>query len=249
MGTFLDISGKTFSNLTALYRDESVSKKTYWKCECVCGNIVSVWQSNLMSGQVKSCGCLTKPENLIGKSFGRWLVVDSAPNRGNVVYWKCICSCGVAREVSGASLRNERSLSCGCLSAESTKQRFTTHGLWGTSAGYHAQYERRRSRKAGVTNNWTAEMSKLIRRIFPACVLCGLSNEDHLQIYGVSLHIDHLQPLYSGNGLYPGNAVILCKPCNSRKGYQPLDHLCEEEVELLLVAASRFKEEWTKHVE
>lgn len=30
------------------------------ECECVCGNIVHVWGTNLVSGNTQSCGCLKK---------------------------------------------------------------------------------------------------------------------------------------------------------------------------------------------
>ena len=46
--------------------------------------------------------------------------------------WMCRCKCGTERAVRGYNLRNGTSKSCGCLSAEMTKERSTTHGMTGT---------------------------------------------------------------------------------------------------------------------
>lgn len=63
-----NLIGKTFGRLTV---KECVGRErktltnskitvTYWKCKCVCGNTVIVKQSELQSGDTKSCGCLQK---------------------------------------------------------------------------------------------------------------------------------------------------------------------------------------------
>lgn len=51
--------GKKFGRLTVIKTVRG--KKGYWcECQCDCGNIVMVNQSNLGSGNTKSCGCLKK---------------------------------------------------------------------------------------------------------------------------------------------------------------------------------------------
>lgn len=57
-----DLTGKKFSYLTVIKRDEdhiskSGKKNAKWICRCECGKIVSVFQTSLKSGQQKSCGC------------------------------------------------------------------------------------------------------------------------------------------------------------------------------------------------
>lgn len=56
---FIDITGQTFNNLTAI---EPIGSSSYggvlWKCQCRCGNYHTVEYSNLKNGHVKSCGCL-----------------------------------------------------------------------------------------------------------------------------------------------------------------------------------------------
>lgn len=56
----VDLSGKRFGKLVALY---SLNKTTsnghiYWHCKCDCGNEVDVPSSYLTYGNTKSCGCL-----------------------------------------------------------------------------------------------------------------------------------------------------------------------------------------------
>lgn len=78
--------------------------------------------------------------DLSGRRFGRWTVVrvsqESPPRR---IKWDCRCDCGGERSVFGASLRDGRSKSCGCLQREVARaagDRTRTHGMTNTST-YH----------------------------------------------------------------------------------------------------------------
>ena len=51
-----DLTGQKFNHLTAL-RIAS-RNPLYWECRCDCGNAKNVRPSNLVRGQVKSCGCI-----------------------------------------------------------------------------------------------------------------------------------------------------------------------------------------------
>lgn len=58
----LDITGKKFGKLTALYRDNEFSKRhrykhSFWKCKCECGNEILVYLGHLQTGHTTSCGC------------------------------------------------------------------------------------------------------------------------------------------------------------------------------------------------
>ncbi len=59
----LDITDQIFHRLQAIVIDWYKTKetgKTYWFCQCECGEIVSVFIGNLRSGNTKSCGCLNR---------------------------------------------------------------------------------------------------------------------------------------------------------------------------------------------
>lgn len=71
--------------------------------------------------------------DLTGKTFGYWTVISRTVNsKEGRSMWMCRCKCGTERAVRGYNLRNGTSKSCGCLSAEMTKERSTTHGMTGT---------------------------------------------------------------------------------------------------------------------
>jgi len=57
---FLDLTGIKFGRLEALSIDYSKNTKyIYWLCKCDCGKKVSVKNYNLLSGNTKSCRCLS----------------------------------------------------------------------------------------------------------------------------------------------------------------------------------------------
>lgn len=53
-----DLTGQTFERLTVLQRMERRAKQARWLCRCECGAEKVVWQSSLVRGEAKSCGCL-----------------------------------------------------------------------------------------------------------------------------------------------------------------------------------------------
>jgi hypothetical protein len=57
--------------------------------------------------------------DLTGRQFGRLTVL----HRAGTSHWKCQCSCGNRRDVSGDSLRHGETRPCGCLRRELTAER------------------------------------------------------------------------------------------------------------------------------
>lgn len=57
--------------------------------------------------------------SLVGKTFGRLTVLSRGGyGKGKDIRWVCSCTCGKTKEISGISLREGRSKSCGCLRIE-----------------------------------------------------------------------------------------------------------------------------------
>lgn len=57
----VDIVGNRYGKLVVISQDctrRQEGNGTYWMCQCECGKIVSVQKSNLLGGNVQSCGCL-----------------------------------------------------------------------------------------------------------------------------------------------------------------------------------------------
>lgn len=67
---FKDISGEKFNMLTVINRSNVKSTRgVVWDCRCDCGGFKQVVSSNLRSGNVKSCGCISDVGLKIGQSL------------------------------------------------------------------------------------------------------------------------------------------------------------------------------------
>lgn len=121
MSKVIDLTGQQFGKLLVIERDFSKPKGVaYWKCQCECGNIISVSGSHLRTGHTKSCGCLVS-KNLTGKIFGRLKVIakdNNNSNKNNGTYWICECECGNTCSIQGRRLLSGQTKSCGCLRKE-----------------------------------------------------------------------------------------------------------------------------------
>ena len=95
---FKDISGQRFGRLVALERGEDyISPKNehlvQWICKCDCGNITTVVRGSLTSGSTTSCGCYNNEKdvpNLVGKRFGKLLVLSLEKTVGKKVLIGCV---------------------------------------------------------------------------------------------------------------------------------------------------------------
>lgn len=76
----IDLTGKRFGKLTALYPTDKRDRKlsVYWHCRCDCGNETDVTEDGLVHGNYKSCGCLRRE------------VWDSIPDRLHRVDGTCV---------------------------------------------------------------------------------------------------------------------------------------------------------------
>ena len=63
----LDLTGKRFGKLVAISKAPSRNGKTFWLCQCDCGNQKEIQTNNLTSGATQSCGCLSAAANHRGQ--------------------------------------------------------------------------------------------------------------------------------------------------------------------------------------
>ena len=71
-----------------------------------------------------------KKDNLLGKKFGLWTVIDKAETRhykngGSATCWLCKCECGNVKSVPSRDLKSGASQSCGCASSTSWLEYYT----------------------------------------------------------------------------------------------------------------------------
>lgn len=60
---FQDLTGQRFGRLVVIGRDDRNSRKTYFNCQCDCGNVKSVRADSLKAGLIRSCGCMKKEQD------------------------------------------------------------------------------------------------------------------------------------------------------------------------------------------
>lgn len=135
-----------------------------WHCKCECGTEKEVLQNVLRSGGSRSCGCIQAkvlPEFKKGQLIGRWTILG---RDGKTKAWKCKCACGTIRVVGWGSLAEGTSKSCGCLSAELSRARFTKHGV--SQHDYYPFYQKIMEHYAqgrAVYPKWIGRPEKFIR--------------------------------------------------------------------------------------
>ena len=132
-----DLTGRTFSRLTALKCVEGSRSKAIWECRCECGNTKRVSYHDLVCGCTKSCGCsrgLANAKDLAGRKFGRLTAIErTGEKKGTHFVWRCMCECGKDAMVSSNSLLSGNTRSCGCLLDETKRNAY--HDISGQRFG------------------------------------------------------------------------------------------------------------------
>lgn len=114
-------AGYKFNKLTVLEDYDHKNGRIYWHCLCDCGNDTWVSTGNLVSGEVKSCGCLSGTcnrhlEDLTNQTFFDLTVIKESEislKQGRR-YWDCQCVCGNKTIVKTSDLTTGKVKSCGC---------------------------------------------------------------------------------------------------------------------------------------
>lgn len=141
-------------------------------------------------------------KDITGEVFGRWVVIKrcGSDQRGEAT-WLCQCACGTTSTVTGSSLRNGHSKSCGCLSRAVAAERERTHGYTGTR-----EYRAWVSIKGRVCNPRNKN--------YPTYSLLGMDEDWKLSFQSFIEHIGSIpddRPRWSVNridndkGYFPGN--------------------------------------------
>ena len=118
----LNLIGQKYGKLKVLERATNNKKRSYWLCQCECGNTKVISGSHLRRKKepTRSCGCLLIKHDLVGKIFNFLKVVKRVknPKRPTIVCWLCVCECGEERIVDSYSLISGQRKSCGCKTKE-----------------------------------------------------------------------------------------------------------------------------------
>ena len=123
----VNVIGKKFGKLIVLQELEphinsDGSKTRIVKVKCKCGNTFSITLKNAKKAyKCAKCKNQERRINLIGKRFGKLIVIDNAedyitPKGVHIRRLKCKCDCGNIKITSYNSLHGGYTKSCGCLS-------------------------------------------------------------------------------------------------------------------------------------
>lgn len=232
---FHDLTDKIFGRLRVLqYAGKHANNKdSMWLCQCECFNQKVISANSLISGATQSCGCYHREKvgkDITGQEFGKLTALTRLEKKASngSYYWQCICSCGTFKIVASKHLLSNSVTSCGCNLR-------TRDGLSQTKEMRSFYSKVRRDRKYIYDTVWTLEMEKSLIEFQDSCVLCNTTDD---------LTIDHVKPLSRGYGLEPGNAVILCGNCNSKKIDKQLDDLPIRIRQVLFQSAKEFLYHW-----
>lgn len=138
---FIDMAGETYGKLTVIRKSGIIAKSAYWICSCECGKETVARRGHLLSGNIKSCGCIPsgrKSLELANQRFGKLVVLEKYKNKpSGDVTWLCLCDCGNRHIVTGSHLVKGGCLSCGCLNpqtkhgyAKRAKKRHPLYSTW-----------------------------------------------------------------------------------------------------------------------
>lgn len=134
-----NVTGERFGHLVGIRKVESKNGLTRWLFKCDCGNEVECYLPNVTSGKTKSCGksCGLKShsydnvkkkgirKNLVGKRFGRLIVLEQLEDKNGWTQFRCKCDCGNEKITSGNNLIYGSTQSCGCLHKEVVSTKLT----------------------------------------------------------------------------------------------------------------------------
>lgn len=77
-----NLTGEKFGRLTVIGLHPTETRKTYWACQCECGNVKVVRSDSLQSGAIRSCGCLKKQQDRANLTANH-----SHKMSGTRIYW------------------------------------------------------------------------------------------------------------------------------------------------------------------
>jgi hypothetical protein len=222
-GKAQDLVGMRFGDWTVLCRcppPEGVKWGTFWMCSCSCGETFRpIRASSLKHEKIEDCVC-TSRRKLIGERFGKWTVKDVSwrpreeptkrpPIRFLRDKWaKCVCDCGVEKDVRLASLIIGDSTSCGCT-------RGYDNPLYAPITKIIGTY-RRQAEEGG--RSWELDRELATTLLTSNCYYCGIPPSNTLKTRNQYIFkYSGIDRIDNSQGYAPGNVVSSCKICNLAK--------------------------------
>ena len=195
--------------------DQRRDRKIVWRFACDCGREVLVAGKDAVSGNTRSCGCLTGDSarelalaSRADKQCPECSTVFSCKQSAALRTTYCGKACmalAYARRLRGSSNPNYKGVTLLMTAQRKRSERKSNPEK--TAAHDRAA----RARRKGATGFHTADdIARLLIVQSNKCALC----RDGL---GGVYHVDHVIPLAKGGTNFVGNIQLLCPQCNLRK--------------------------------
>lgn len=134
MGKFIDRTGQKINRLTFI---KYVGNRK-WLVRCDCGTEKIVLSGGIVTGQIKSCGCLNAEkirepkghEDLTGQKFNYLTAVKFVgyDEKSHNCKWLFKCDCGNEKILNASGVKSGKTKSCGCYNSKLSAERWTIHG-------------------------------------------------------------------------------------------------------------------------
>ena len=209
--TKIDLTGKRFGMWTVtkeIVERRKVDGSVMWDCTCDCGAQKQLSTNVLRTGDSKSCGC-SNINNIVGKKFGRLLVVryEDTPTSDLGHVCTCICDCGKEKQILQNSLVTGKTKSCGCLRVENMKaKKGSDHYNYNPNLTDEQRLKNRYRMSDGDFSVW----SKMVKeRDNYTCQICGDNKGGKLNSHHINAWNAFPEQRFDLD-----NGVTLCVDCH-----------------------------------
>ena len=154
--------------------------------------------------------------NLIGKKFGKLLVIERANKpdhiKSNKIYCLCECDCGRKKIIRYSDLKNGHTKSCGCYQEEIINKRIGKDAKNRVFSNYKGDSKRKK-------RNFSLSKEKFFEIIEKRCFYCGVepSNKEKGRYNNGEYVYNGIDRIDNTIGYIEGNVVPCCWKCNQAK--------------------------------
>lgn len=135
----LDLTNQRFGKLIARRKAPSRSGKTYWLCECDCGNWKEVQTSHLTNHKIQSCGCIawTRKDGTYGPKY--CLNCGEQLTKGETKYCSTKCQRAYENQIAVQAIFSQKESGLKNASSSSPKIRDSLRKYLLEKANYKCQ--------------------------------------------------------------------------------------------------------------
>lgn len=163
-----------------------------------------------------------KIEDLTGRQFGRWTVVEFAFSKDNNRYWKCKCICGNEKNLKTGLLNFGESRSCGCLHREISSQ-VVLKGRPREESGVRSRFTDYKSMAKSRKLEFSLTYDEFKELVTANCFYCTASPNNNVTTKIGEYNCSGVDRIDNNLGYITGNVCAACDDCNTAKNNYTLE--------------------------